>query len=253
MINSADHHQKSKLRIIGAGFGRTGSKSLKIALKKLGYAKCYDMFEVLKCPEHSKFWLNAMDEGEQFDWEDLFHDYDATIEWPGFLFYQQLMVKYPDAKVILSVRDPDTWYQSIKESIYYARIVAFPARIVKRYDIFHYGWNCLNIYRLIFKLIWSKTFHNRFEDKQYTIDLFRKHNAQVQRVVPSERLLVFDVKQGWEPLCRFLDAQVPSEPFPHVNDRVQFNRRIQQENMIGWIIIFLLSSLGLLIIYRMVV
>src|SRR5690242_7699355 len=105
------------LKVIGAGFGRTGTLSLKVALEELGFGPCYHMIEVFQYPEHAKLW-EAATQGKPIDWDQIFANYQATVDWPGCTFYADLMARYPDAKVLLSVRDPETWYESVMSTIY---------------------------------------------------------------------------------------------------------------------------------------
>src|SRR6476661_1464331 len=107
------------IQIIGAGFGRTGTASLKIALEKLGYNKCYHMSELIQNPDQVVYW-QTLQAGKEPDWEDLFKGYKATVDFPGCMYYKQMMVKYPDAKVILTLRDADKWWQSAHDTIYRA-------------------------------------------------------------------------------------------------------------------------------------
>ncbi len=204
------------IKIIGAGFGRTGTTSIKAALEQLGFARCYHMQEVIKQPRHVRFWLAAL-AGKPVDWEQLFRGYQATVDWPGCNFYTQLMTHYPDAKVLLTVRDPDQWYDSCFNTIYAVyrkpimRIVRLLLPPMRRFMAMNE------------RLIWQGNFDGRFADRDHALAVFAQHNAAVKTQVPPERLLVYDVKEGWEPLCRFLDVPVPpNTPFPHLNDRKTF-------------------------------
>ncbi len=107
------------LQVIGAGFGRTGTASLKAALETLGFTKCYHMFEFMEHPEHAKYW-DAASQGKPVAWDRLFEGYQATVDWPGCTYYIQLMEAYPEAKVVLSVRDPERWYESVSKTIFTA-------------------------------------------------------------------------------------------------------------------------------------
>jgi hypothetical protein len=200
------------LQIIGAGLGRTGTSSLKAALEELGFGPCYHMTEVIKHPTHAKTWEKAT-QGHPVDWHDLFAGYQSAVDYPACSFYKELMDVYPDAKVILSVREPERWYESAYETIYLTLQEVPPwSRWLPWVN---------DIYRMTNLLIWDGQFEGRFEDRAYAIDVFNQWNAEVQAVVPPERLLIFDVKQGWEPLCAFLGVEVPSRPFPHANRRVK--------------------------------
>jgi hypothetical protein len=209
------------LRVIGAGLGRTGTLSLKAALEELGFDKCYHMTDLLAHLEHVAVWDAAV-RGESVDWETLFQGYQATVDWPGCNFYEQFMERYPDAKVILTVRNPEQWYESARQTIYYVRH-AFPnwmRLFVPRMRRFT---------RMLDRLIWDGMFHGRFEDKPFVIEVFNRFNEQVRRVVPADRLLVYQVQEGWGPLCAFLDVPIPEgKPFPHLNDTIAFRSRIQR-------------------------
>jgi hypothetical protein len=93
------------LKVIGAGFGRTGTSSLKQALEDLGFGPCHHMTEVIAHPQQVPVWEAAMN-GEPVEWEDVFHAYQSAVDWPSAAFYEPLMERYPDARVILTVRDP---------------------------------------------------------------------------------------------------------------------------------------------------
>lgn len=201
------------ISVIGAGFGRTGTTSLKVALERLGFDKCYHMTEAMARLQHLKQWHRAS-QGHRIDWESLFRGYEAAIDWPVCAFYQELIQQYPEAKVVLTVRDPERWYESARSTIY-AVNRAFPP----------WGWLFPRMWYdhdMSCNVIWDGTFHGRFEDRAYAVARFTQHVAEVQRTVPPDRLLVFDVRDGWEPLCRFLGVPVPAEPFPHLNDRAEF-------------------------------
>lgn len=210
------------LRVIGAGFGRTGTASLKEALEALGFGKCYHMIELFQRPADARVWRAAY-HGQPVDWDALFAGYQATVDWPGCTFYRELMERYPDAKVVLTVRDPEQWHASAMNTIYGAPR-AFPLPLLRPLI----PW-MRDIFRMQDDLFWNGAFHGRFADKQYAIEVFNRHNAEVKRVVPPERLLVYEVKAGWAPLCRFLDVPVPVDrPFPHVNDGAEFRERIMR-------------------------
>lgn len=209
------------LKVIGAGFGRTGTSSLQIALEQLGFGKCYHMREVFAHREHAPLWY-AASQGQPVDWDVIFAGYQATVDWPGCTFYQELMRYYPDAKVLLSVRDPERWYTSAYNTIYSFRRNAPPKWL---YWLKSPSWRLGRW--MSDGIIWDGIFAGRFEDRAYAIEVFKRHTAEVQRVVPAERLLVYHVKEGWEPLCRFLDVPVPTTPFPHLNDTAEFQRMME--------------------------
>jgi hypothetical protein len=200
------------MKVIGAGFGRTGTFSTKVALEHLGFGPCYHMVEVFEHPEHVAFWQAAAD-GQPIDWNDLFGNYKAAVDWPACAFYDQLMEVYPEAKVLLTVRDPDSWHRSVMNTIGPGNNdeTDDPQRLAHR--------------KMGQSVIWQGTFDGRVEEKEYAISVFNRHIEEVKRRVPAERLLVFDVKEGWEPLCRFLGVPVPENvPFPRLNDTASFQR-----------------------------
>lgn len=206
------------LKVIGAGFGRTGTTSIKAALEQLGFTQCYHMQEVIKHPDHVAFWRAAM-AGQVVDWDTIFAGYQATVDWPACNFYEQLVAYYPDAKVLLTVRNPDKWYDSCLNTIYaiYRKPVM---RLVRWFVPPMQRFMAMND-----QLIWQGDFQGRFADRSYAIGVFNQRNAAIKAAVPPERLLVYDVKEGWEPLCRFLNVPVPTDqPFPHLNDTKTFQR-----------------------------
>lgn len=209
----------SALKIIGAGFGRTGTLSLKVALDTLGFGPCYHMKEVFDNPRHIELWQAAGD-GQKVDWGELFAGYRSAVDWPAAAFVEELEQVYPQAKVILTVRDPEKWYESVSNTIYPATggavDSAAPGARAHR--------------KMVTTIVWDGTFRGAFEDKARAIDIFKRHIEDVKARVPADRLLVYDVKEGWEPLCRFLQVDVPVDtPFPRVNDTAAFQqRRLEQ-------------------------
>jgi hypothetical protein len=198
------------LKVIGAGFGRTGTRSLKAALEELGFGRCYHMEEVVKNPSHLKHWTEIM-EGGKADWETLFQGYQSATDWPVAAYYRDLMTVYPDAKIILTVRDPESWHRSIMNTLYQAGR-GFFGRVTGILPSVHQFLNAME------KSIWEGSFHNKLEDKAHAIEVFRNHIEEVKRIVPRERLLIFEARHGWEPLCSFLNVPVPAnKPYPHRN------------------------------------
>jgi hypothetical protein len=197
------------LSVIGAGFGRTGTMSLKLALDRLGFGPCYHMVEVFKNPKAPGYWEAAAD-GETVAWEEVFAGYSSTVDWPSATFYRQLADAYPNAKVILTERDPESWFTSTQATIF-----SRPIR-----DDTQDGWQ-----RMVLKVI-SDLFDRRMNDKAKLIEVYRRHNEEVRRTIAPERLMVYDVAAGWGPLCRFLDVEVPHEPMPKVNSTDEFRQNL---------------------------
>lgn len=199
------------LEVIGVGFGRTGTHSLRVALEKLGFGPCYNIREVVKNADHTELWNNAI-EGKSVDWNHLFKTYQSSVEWPGAFFYRELVQHFPKAKVILTLREPESWYESASKTIFEGlELSAHNPDLLKRES------SSLNR-----RLILERTFESRYHDKQFAINIYKKHIQRVLESVPSERLLQFDIRDGWEPLCKFLQRPVPQESFPWLNERTKF-------------------------------
>jgi len=218
------------VKVIGAGFGRTGTWSLKAALEELGFGPCYHMTEVFAHPGHADFWVSAW-RGEPVNWEAVLGGYEATVDWPGCTFHEELMERHPEAKVLLSVRDPQSWYESTHNTIYELSTLLDRSAIAR----WIFGLSSLLVFggfaggrsSLVNDIIWQGTFDGRFEDRSYAIEVYERHNAEVNRRVPSERLLVYQVKEGWGPLCEFLGVPEPERPFPRLNDAALMRRGIR--------------------------
>ncbi|MDB5448832.1 MAG: hypothetical protein JWQ97_4149 [Phenylobacterium sp.] len=198
------------LSVIGAGFGRTGTLSLKLALEQLGLGPCYHMLEVFKDPKAPGYWEAAAD-GRPVDWETVFKGFASSVDWPSATFYRELAQAYPQAKVVLTVRDPEAWFASTQATI-------FKADFSNADD----PWQ-----RMAMKVI-GDLFDRRMHDKDRLIEVYNRHNATVREVIPSERLLVYDVAEGWAPLCAFLGVPVPDGPMPKVNSTEEFQREHAQ-------------------------
>jgi hypothetical protein len=221
------------LRIIGAGFGRTGTTSLREALVRLGFDPCDHMRGNLEQPERFALWDEALRHktaGEPIDWRPLLADYRATVDWPGAYFWRELASAHPDAKVILTVRDPERWYASTLATIFTfssrVRDDDPPSTRVRQLLLRSVMPGMREGLRFIDDLVWQGTFDGRFREREYALRVFDEHNHAVQETIPTDKLLVFDVKQGWEPLCQFLGVSVPAgEPFPHLNDASSMQMR----------------------------
>ena len=216
------------MRVIGAGFGRTGTTSLKAALEELGFGPSYSLSEVFRNPEHAKIWEAARGPAGEVDWKGFLAGYAVAVDWPACSFYEELMEAFPEAPVILTVRDPEAWYGSTRSTIHELRRLTHgppPLRAAFRLaEPFVPG--VAGAVRLADRLVWEDTFGGRFEDKDYAIAVFEHRNEAVRRRVPPERLLVFDAREGWAPLCGFLGVEVPSKPFPRLNEAREMRRRL---------------------------
>jgi hypothetical protein len=203
-----------KLNVIGAGFGRTGTHSLKIALEMLGFAPCYHMVEVFSHPGHAEAW-EAAARGEKIDWEWLIGDYKAAVDWPSAYFWRALWAMSPGAKIILTERPAEAWYKSFSSTI---------LEFMQRGDA-GITEPVLLAQRKMGRFLLNETlFGGRFE-KDHVIDVYNRSNASVRAEVPKDKLLVFDAPDGWKPLCEFLGVPVPDVPYPLTNTTEEFRAR----------------------------
>ena len=163
------------MKIIGAGYGRTGTKSLQIALEKLGYGKCYHMEELFRNPEGASHWKNAM-EGKEVMWEELFKGYQSIVDFPGSMYYKELSDYYPESKIILGIRDAESWYKSAYETIYsFDPGLIFKLKVGAQALYKKKARDLLKVFQLNDKSLWEKYFEGKFEDKEYTIKKYTAH------------------------------------------------------------------------------
>lgn len=214
------------LKIIGAGFGRTGTLSTYTALNALGYP-CYHMLEVIQNKEnksHLDFWNEVANapEGKQHDWDRVLKKYTAAVDNPTCCVWRELLATYPDAKVILTLhpRGPEAWYESTIDTIYFTENV-WQFQVLKALTPFAKKMGNMST-----KLIWQRSLKGTMEDKTAAIARYNQHIEEVKAAVPPDQLLIFTVTQGWEPLCKFLGVEAPDTPFPNVNDRAEVKKII---------------------------
>jgi hypothetical protein len=213
------------MKLLGAGLPRTGTLSQKVALEMLGLGPCYHMVNVLADLDEAAVWRRAL-EGEA-PWPEVFDGFQATVDWPGSFFYRELIEAYPDAKVLLSVRDADGWERSMRETIwglfYGDSLVCDLSCARSRIDA---RWRS---YVEMMVGMWRQSglidagADTTSESMRRAMERF---NQEVQASVPAGRLLVWSVGDGWEPLCEFLELPVPDTPFPHLNDSREFAGRV---------------------------
>ena len=201
------------LKVIGAGPGRTATFSIKFALEHLGFGRCYHMCEVFAGARRDiALWQDVAD--GQPDWDAIFAGFQSTSDFPASSYWRELSEYYPDAKVLLTVRDPDSWFDSVSETIMAPRMLASLAGTpLER----------------MFQGTYLKPYGDRLTDRAFMTDWYARYNQTVIDAIDPERLLVFHPKEGWEPLCRFLDVPVPAEPFPRVNSRDELGDKSDQQ------------------------
>jgi len=205
------------MKVIGAGVGRTGTFSLKLAINRLGLGPCHHMEAVItNMPAQVPLWTAALDGGA--DWRALYEGFGSAVDWPTAGFFRELATAYPDAKFVLTHRDPETWADSFGQTIYTIMAGREMAPPEKR------AW-----LDMAYGVIAKSGFPSGL-DRDGLIKGFIAHNEAVKAAIPADRLLVYQVKEGWEPLCAFLEMPVPDEPFPRTNDRAEFWDLVNRAN-----------------------
>ncbi len=209
------------MQVIGAGFGRTGTMSMQAALEILGY-RCYHMKEVTEHAGHLQAWHALVAGRRRWTGRRCLPSFQATVDFPACVYYQELMREFPDAKVILTVRDPQRWFDSfltLQETTDSFRRFRFIPRARRFIDFTD--------------LLLGNVFHGTPRDRERCIEVFDRHNGEVQATVPADRLLVFQVQDGWEPLCKFLGREVPDVPFPHLNEGKKTLEELARQRLWG--------------------
>jgi hypothetical protein len=222
------------MKIIGVGYGRTGTLSTFTALNQLGY-NCYHMFEVLENKankHHLDFWHRVAhtEPGSQHDWTEVFANYDATVDNPACCVWRQLVERYPDAKVLLTLhpRGPEAWYKSTINTIYktetlwHFKVLAF---FIPKFR---------KMTEMCRKLIWHGSHQGTLNHREKAIERYQQHIEEIKAVVPEDKLLIFSVDQGWEPLCAFLEKEAPGSDFPKMNDTQEFQSFLKTMTRIAY-------------------
>ena len=199
------------LSVIGAGFGRTGTESMKLALETLGLGPCHHMKEVLANPRQTALWRAAA-RGGGTDWDEAFAGYASAVDWPAAYFWRQLSAYYPDAKVLLTVRSAESWYESMSNTILKV--------LESSTDPDSVG----------LRMIGEGVFGGRLDDRAHAIAVYKKNTADVQAAIPRQRLLTYHLGDGWQPLCRFLDKPIPDSAFPRTNSTEEFKAMFADMN-----------------------
>jgi hypothetical protein len=219
------------MKVIGAGLPRTGTLSQKVGLEMLGLGPCYHMVNVLSDLDLVRDWRRALDGDVQ--WESIFEGFNATVDWPGSFFYRELVEAYPDAKVVLGVRDGERWARSMRETIWG---FLYGDGVVRQLSSARAAvdpkWR--GFIELVSEM-WQRSGLMRGEEttEESMAAAMQDYHAEVQRTVPADRLLVWSVAEGWEPLCEFLEVPAPETPFPHLNDSKEFGDRMIDSSLIA--------------------
>ena len=199
--------------MIGAGLGRTGTNSLKVALEQLLGGPCYHMLELFEHPEHVERWERALD-GRLTGWDEIFAGYRATVDWAGATFFAELASAYPDALVLLSVRDPDEWWRSFHDTV----IETLSSDLSDPDDPLSSALARLR--RLTIRF--AERLSPDWEDERAAKLAYVRHNEAVRAAIPPDRLVEWRPGDGWGPLCEALGLPVPARPFPHLNTTADF-------------------------------
>ncbi|GAB3973119.1 sulfotransferase family protein [Actinoallomurus acanthiterrae] len=211
------------MRVVCTGLGRTGTNSIKAALERLGFGPCLHAVDLFAHPELIRPLLGAVETGSA-NWDEVLAGYESFVGGPVSTRWRELAEYYPDAKVIHTIRDPERWLGSIQETLFARRqrMNSLPGRAAVLLSSM-LGTDYAPMAKLIQTTIESQTFKSPAErTPERAIELFKAHTNDVVETIPASRLLIFDVKSGWEPLCKFLDVPVPAEPFPRMNDRAEY-------------------------------
>eukprot|EP00605_Chrysophyceae_sp_TOSAG23-4_P000874 GSChrysophyteH1.ASY1.ANO1.965.1 assembled CDS len=231
-----ENRYNSGLQVIGAGFGRTGTLSLKAALTILLGGSCYHMKEnIINC--ESDFWDEAVSVGKApEEWRTFFRLYSAVVDAPACMFWKHLLHAHPNAKVILSTRDTHSWVRSVTATIMNFQPGNEHRPLgVKLFQLFMPIGPGLSYARMMKKVWDDKVFRGDYSSAGLST-CFENWNASVINDCPVDRLLVFEAKDGWEPLCSFLGVPVPNCPYPHVNDTSEFKQVVAFVNLLGYAI-----------------
>ncbi|MFD0776371.1 sulfotransferase family protein [Streptomonospora algeriensis] len=209
------------VHVIGAGLPRTGTSSMKAALDRIGFAPTYHMFELLSHPEHIPRWEHAVADGP-VDWDYVLEGYRAGVDWPFSHFWRELAAAYPRAKVVLNHRDPHRWYRSMSATLFgFLPVLRGETELASTGG----GADTRRLMEVV-RLQWISLFGHceHVPDEAEAVAAYERHRAAVIEAVPADRLLVYELGQGWEPLCGFLGAAVPDTPFPHLNETDAMHR-----------------------------
>jgi hypothetical protein len=195
------------IRAIGAGFGRTGTDSMREALVILGFGPCHHMFEVNANDEQRRLW-RRLAKGAEPNWDRLLAGYASCVDWPSAFYWRELMVRFPEAKVILTYRSPESWWDSFEKTILaYINTQTDPESLVET-------------------LIARRVFEGRPNDRSHAISCYEANVRAVKESVPAERLIIHNLGDGWDSLCAHLDVPLPSIPFPNRNSTAQIRAAI---------------------------
>lgn len=190
----------ASLKVIGTGFGRTGTDSMREALEILGFGPCHHMRELINDSEHERLWRSVV-AGATPDWDLLLGGYSSCVDWPSAYYWPQLVDAFPEAKVILTWRSAESWWKSFEKTILQGILSFVETEDTPKNT----------------ELIGPKVFQDRPGDRDHCISVYEANIAAVKKNIPAERLLIHKLGDGWEPLCSHLNVPVPKVPYPNSN------------------------------------
>jgi hypothetical protein len=215
------------LVVVGTGLSRTGTTTLRKVIEELGLGPCYNSSELFTRPRGIEFW-EGLEKKERVDFDEFFKDYNAIIGFPGYIFHRELKKQYPEAKVILSVRDPEMWYEDIASTVFESASSHVNKKYAEEVRAFDpYLADCIErIHSLQLRFMEEGYFEGRFDDKQYSTQRYVQWSEEIKKIYKDDDLLVYQVTEGWGPICDFLGVPLPEgKPYPHENDPETFHNR----------------------------
>lgn len=210
------------MKLIGVGFGRSGTMSLKGALEQLGADPCFHMIDLIMGEDKERdltHWERIAN-GEEVDWQEVFEPWEATVDWPACHYWRELADAFPDTPILLNHRDFDGFYKSCENTILAVKKAAQAGELTPDSSR---EPPSPKLFGIIEKLIWQGDFQGRFEDKEWVRQMYHDRIETIKREIPSDRLILWELgKDGWGPLADALGVPAPSEPFPHLHDTNEF-------------------------------
>jgi Sulfotransferase domain len=210
------------VKVIGVGFGRTGTMSLKAALERLGAAPCFHMIDLIMGENRDRdlrYWIQIAN-GEPVDWHEVFDGWEATVDWPAASKWREICDAFPNVPVLLNVRDFDGWYKSVENTILAVKLAAQAGELSQDANR---EQPQPELWGVIEQLIWSGDFQGRFQDREWVREMYAERIQEIKATIPSDRLTVWELgRDGWEPLAAMLGVPVPDEPFPRLHDTNEF-------------------------------
>ena len=227
------------IEVIGAGYGRTGTTSFKQAMEILGFGKCYQMKDVIEKSQSDK-WIQMSDSKDPKVIRDIMDNrgYRSTCDQPACAYWKEQLQIYPNAKIVVTVRDPEKWYKSWMNTAALMQpdfeSCPFGVRVFMGLGFFNFK----NFAKMYSKVITDDTFNGDLSKKNM-ISAYQKHSENIKLLCPSEKVLFFNSSDGWEPLCKFLNVPIPNKPYPYLNETKESSDRILVLNCIGWFLTIL--------------